>query len=59
MKIEASPVEFLWHGMFLMAGIMIVGYFVIEEFFPIGKNNERHWRFSEYYKKHPEEFKKH
>ena len=51
--------ELLWNGIALMAGIMFVGYFAIEYFFPVGKDDERHWRFGEYCKLHPKELNKH
>lgn len=55
--IEASSVEFLLYGMALMASIMVVGYFIIEYFYPVGKDKLRHWRFSKYYKVFPDELK--
>ncbi|MBB6542532.1 hypothetical protein [Thalassotalea piscium] len=49
--------EFLLYGMALMASIMVVGYFIIEYFYPVGKDKLRHWRFSKYYKVFPDELK--
>lgn len=54
--LKGNLMEVAWSGLFLMIIGSICSVFIIHQFFPVGEDNHRHWRYSEYFKQHPAKF---
>ena len=48
----ASPMDLFWMMFFVLLFGTLGGAYVVQTYFPVGEDNERHWVYSDYYKSH-------